>query len=125
MQYYFTRLYYEGDPSRKALINKKGIIKVNCEKTNSVIDLEQLSTGEFNVFAVLYELIMFTDKDAIILIDEPEISLHIAWQQYLGEIIQKIIKEKQGVQVIMATHSPFIAAGDTSLLVEAEPIKED
>ena len=59
------------------------------------------------------------------MIDEPEISLHIAWQQKLGEMIQKITQNKMGVQVIMTTHSPFITAGNTNLLVEAELIGDD
>ena len=56
---------------------------------------------------MLYDLIIQAQKSTIILIDEPEISLHIAWQQRFIEIVQKIAK-CYGYQVIIATHSPAI-----------------
>ena len=119
---YFSKLYYVADPSRKTIeLNeeKELIVKTSDAKK---LDLSCLSSGEINILAILKEMIFESERDSIILVDEPEISLHIAWQQQLGEIIQDIIKFKKGVQVIMATHSPFIAAGNTDLLVEAELI---
>ena len=119
---FFKKLYYEKDPSKKTLDVSNGVLRLVCEKTNETIDIEDLSTGELNILSILYEIIVRAEKDSVILIDEPEISLHIAWQQRLGEIIQEIVENKKGVQVILATHSPFIAAGNTDLLVEAKLI---
>lgn len=43
----------------------------------------------------------------MILIDEPELSLHIAWQKDFIEDLSNIIKNKK-INVIIATHSPYI-----------------
>ena len=52
----------------------------------------QLSSGEQHQLVLLYELLFKVQPDSLILIDEPEISLHVAWQQQflkdLAEIIQ-------------------------------------
>ena len=115
----FSKLYYRDDPALKTIcLSDKNKLVVKTSK-NDIIDIENLSSGEKSALLILYEVIFHSETNAIILIDEPEISLHIAWQQQLGEMIQDLIKEKYGTQVIMATHSPFIAAGNTSILVEA------
>lgn len=44
-------------------------------------------------------------QDAIIFIDEPELSLHVDWQRQLYKILKK---QNPSNQFIFATHSPFI-----------------
>lgn len=80
------------------------------------IPLEKLSSGEKHNFILFYELIFKCDKNCIVLIDEPEISLHVAWQmQFVSEISR--ICEMNGMQAIIATHSPDIVNGNDDLLV--------
>jgi len=69
--------------------------------------LNQLSSGEQNEVVMLYELIFKTKPDTLVLIDEPEISLHINWQKSFIEDLLKII-EMQKIQVLVATHAPAI-----------------
>ncbi|QXU39998.1 AAA family ATPase [Pedobacter sp. D749] len=74
---------------------------------NSDLRLNDLSSGEQHEVVLLYELIFNVNKKAVILIDEPEISLHITWQkEFLNDLI-KIVGNKD-VQVLIATHSPAI-----------------
>jgi len=116
----FARLYYEGDPSQKHIRvskNNKIIVK---NSDNKRVPLSRLSSGERSALVILYQIIFKTGTNSVILIDEPEISLHIAWQQLLGEMIQEIIGQKDGAQVIIATHSPFFAAANNDFIVEAE-----
>lgn len=69
--------------------------------------LTDLSSGEQHEVVLLYELIFNTKPDTLVLIDEPEISLHVTWQkEFLNDLI-KII-ELQKIQVLVATHSPQI-----------------
>ncbi len=71
------------------------------------LELNQLSSGEQHEVVLLYELIFNVKPDILVLIDEPEISLHITWQkEFLNDLI-KIIKI-QNIQVLIATHSPSI-----------------
>lgn len=118
---WFSSLYYEKDPTKKSCFKEGNELKIKTSN-NNILSIDKLSSGEINILTILFEIWFMTKPGAIVLIDEPEISLHIAWQQRLGEIIQEIVENKKGVQVIMATHSPFIAAGNTDLLVEAELI---
>lgn len=71
------------------------------------LTLEQLSSGEQHEVVLLYELIFNTRANSLVLIDEPEISLHITWQKEFLKDLLKII-ELQQFQVIVATHSPSI-----------------
>lgn len=99
--------------------NKLGVI-FEPIKTNVTgkftIPLEKLSSGEKHDFILFYELIFKCDKNCIVLIDEPEISLHVAWQMEFINELSKIC-EMNGMQAIIATHSPDIVNGHNDLLV--------
>lgn len=71
------------------------------------IDINKLSSGEKNELIMLYHFIFDVKDSSILLIDEPEISLHVAWQLQFLEDIEKITKVKN-IQIILATHSPQI-----------------
>lgn len=71
------------------------------------LKLNQLSSGEQHEVVLLYELIFKTKPGILVLIDEPEISLHITWQKDFLEDLLRII-EIQKFQVLIATHSPSI-----------------
>jgi AAA domain, putative AbiEii toxin, Type IV TA system len=47
------------------------------------LDPESLSSGEQHELVMIYELLFKTKADSLLLIDEPEISLHIAWQKHV------------------------------------------
>jgi len=70
--------------------------------------LNDLSSGEQQIVLLLVETARRIKPGGIVLIDEPEISLHPAWQRGLVVALDKII-EQYNAQVIMATHSPEIA----------------
>lgn len=81
------------------------------------INIEYLSSGEKNDFIMFYRLIFNTPRYGIVLIDEPEISLHIEWQEeYLDWLID--ICKMNDLQAIVATHSPNIVNGHLDLFVE-------
>ena len=70
--------------------------------------LDDLSSGERQILLLLVEIVRRIKPGGIILIDEPEISLHPTWQRALVAALDKII-EQYDAQVIMATHSLEIA----------------
>ena len=81
------------------------------------ISLETLSSGEKHDFIMFYNLIFNTGENGLVLIDEPEISLHIEWQDtYLDKLIA--ICEMNGLQAIIATHSPNIVSSHYDFLVD-------
>lgn len=70
-------------------------------------DINGLSSGEKQVFVRALALKMLNANNSIILIDEPEISMHPAWQQRIMRVYEKI---GQNNQVIAATHSPHVVS---------------
>ena len=70
-------------------------------------DINHLSSGEKQVFVRALALKMLNANNSIILIDEPEISMHPAWQQRIMRVYEKI---GQNNQVIAATHSPHVVS---------------
>ncbi len=71
-------------------------------KTEPILP-ENLSSGEKQAFLLLLTCLLQHNKPAILLLDEPEISLHIEWQA----IIIKMMRElNPNCQIIAVTHSP-------------------
>lgn len=67
--------------------------------------INELSSGEKQLFLRTLSIKMLEPEDSIILIDEPELSLHPKWQQQIIRVYQSIGKNNQ---IIVATHSPHI-----------------
>jgi len=73
------------------------------------IRLNDLSGGERTILTKILPLYLHDFKNGIILIDEPEISLHPNWQFQIIDLYKKIAKRNNN-QIIIATHSPQIVA---------------
>lgn len=73
--------------------------------TGEEFDITELSSREKQLFVRTLAIKMLEPENSIILIDEPELSLHPKWQQKILEVYQKIGKNNQ---IIVATHSPHI-----------------
>jgi hypothetical protein len=71
------------------------------------LPLAALSSGEQHEVVLLYDLLFLASPDSLILIDEPEISLHVTWQQEFVNDLEKVVK-LSGIDVLIATHSPEI-----------------
>jgi len=76
-----------------------------------------LSSGEQHELVLFYQLIFKMPPNSLILIDEPELSLHVAWQQNFLKDLQRIIALSP-FDVLMATHSPQIIHDRWDLTVE-------
>jgi predicted ATPase len=79
-------------------------IRISDEK--SFVRLETLSSGERQIFALLFATTEMYGTN-IVLIDEPEISLHVDWQRRL---LGKMAEHIRDGQIIVCTHSPVVAA---------------
>jgi predicted ATP-dependent endonuclease of OLD family len=83
--------------------------------SNHVIGLSALSSGERQVLTMLFSATHMSPSDGTMLIDEPEISLHVDWQRI---ILTEMMKQAGDRQVIVCTHSPEVAADHRDVLVE-------
>ena len=107
---------------KRLFIDKETGFVIKSKSENKDIAVRNLSSGEQNELIIFYNLLFKTTKDDIVLIDEPEISLHIAWQQQLIADLKEIAKET-GISLLIATHSPDII-GDNWNLVQTLSSKE-
>lgn len=76
-------------------------------KQQQELSLTDLSSGEQQEVVLLYELLFKTTPNTLILIDEPEISLHVLWQKAFIDDLQKIAAIKK-INFLVSTHSPQI-----------------
>jgi predicted ATP-binding protein involved in virulence len=115
----FTEIINERRFSYKKLIidHNKGFVFVNSNEEE--LTPLQLSSGEQHELVMLYELLFKVEDNTLVLIDEPEISLHISWQKEFLNDLREIIKIKN-FDVIIATHSPAIIDDNWDLTVELE-----
>ncbi len=101
---------YDGEKSFSEIKNQEGSKKiVFLDARGQEIGLQDLSTGEKQViYRVGYILKHLGNiSEGIVLIDEPEISLHPTWQIKFKDFLHDVFSG-QDVQIIIATHSPFI-----------------
>jgi predicted ATPase len=68
-----------------------------------------MSSGEQQLLILAYEIIFRTHPGTLVIVDEPEISLHIVWQDTLLADLAEMGRVAQ-VQFLMASHSPTIIA---------------
>ena len=78
------------------------------------IPVSKLSSGEQNELVLFYLLLFKTESNSLILIDEPEVSLHISWQNSFINDLKEITK-LNNLDVLIATHSPDIIADNWDL----------
>ena len=66
---------------------------------------KRLSSGEKQLIIVMLTILLQRNQESILIMDEPEISMHLDWQRNLIQNIQKL---NPNCQIILATHSPGI-----------------
>ena len=95
------------ETGKEITIDPQNNILVFSIKGTEKIQLDQLSSGEKQILLILTTVFLQEEKPNILLMDEPEISLHINWQDHLIELIRKL---NPNCQLILTTHSPNIFA---------------
>jgi len=106
--------------------------KIDFDKENSIIfrksndktiSAYQLSSGEKQILIILLNILLQENQPFIVLMDEPEISLHLTWQFDLIRMIRTLNKN---CQLIIATHSPaIISKGFKDKVIDMKNIIKD
>lgn len=92
------------------------------DKENKIpIGINGLSSGEKQLFILLSEALLQREKPYIFIADEPELSLHISWQQ---KILGELLRLNPNAQIIVATHSPEIAGNFPQRVINMQNIVE-
>ena len=89
--------------------------KIIRSKNEIVFDQEgrellpyRLSSGEKQILVILLTVLVQDKQPCVLLMDEPEVSLHIEWQQRIISIIREL---NPNAQIILTTHSPAVVMG--------------
>ncbi|MBP3978493.1 AAA family ATPase [Microbacterium sp. BLY] len=89
---------------------REGLV-VRRSDDDRTIGLDALSSGEQHEIILMFDLLFNVPEGAMVLIDEPEISLHVVWQLAFIPDVQRIA-ELSGFRFVVATHSPQIINDD-------------
>lgn len=79
---------------------------------------KELSSGEKQLLIILLTVLLERGEEYILMLDEPEISMHISWQY---KLIDMILQLNPNVQIVLTTHSPMIFSdgwGDKAIHME-------
>ena len=86
------------------------------------VELQNASSGEFHLFTTMIGLMASTRAESLVLIDEPEISLHPNWQMKYLQFIRELFANTDRItsHIIIATHSHFLISdlpGENSSII--------
>ena len=79
--------------------------EIQMEQFGEVLPPYKLSSGEKQMLAILLTVLVEDRQPYVLFMDEPEVSLHIEWQQKLISLIRQL---NPNVQIILTTHSPAV-----------------
>lgn len=92
--------------NKSVTVSESGKLGIQMDNGTS-LPLQRLSSGEKQIIIMFYALLFHADPGSIVILDEPEISLHVSWQQKLGRFFNDICRVRE-IQMIVATHSPQV-----------------
>jgi predicted ATP-binding protein involved in virulence len=117
----FKRIINERFSYKEININKdKGFTFTSNGKSLSPMNL---SSGEQHELVIIYGLLFKVEPNSLILIDEPELSLHIEWQIQFIKDLEEITKIAS-LDILIATHSPDLINDRWDLTVELKGTNE-
>lgn len=101
-------------------VSDRNGISIQHSKTKKDIPLDALSSGEQHEIILMTDLLFNVPEGALVLIDEPEISLHILWQLAFIPDVERIATNN-GFRFVVATHSPQIINDQWDSAVQLGP----
>ena len=87
----------------KKIIRKSN--EILFEQDGDILYPYQLSSGEKQILVILLTVLVQDNRRGVLFMDEPEVSLHVEWQQRLISLIRQL---NPNVQIVLTTHSPAV-----------------
>jgi predicted ATPase len=87
-------------------IGKTNDFVVHTDQGNT-IEIQQLSSGEKQLLIILGEALLRDQEPWVYIADEPELSLHVNWQE---QLVRNLLAVNPKAQILFATHSPDIVS---------------
>ena len=106
------------DDTKKKIDRKSN--EIQFFQNGEILTPYQLSSGEKQMLVIMLTVLVENGEHYALLMDEPEISLHIEWQKGLLNLIREL---NPNVQIILSTHSPaLIMDGWMDIVTEVEDV---
>lgn len=102
------------------ILRESGLVVTGPD--DQIIAVNALSSGEQHEIVLLYDLLFKTTPNTLVLIDEPELSLHVSWQRSFLDDLLEVIKLAH-FDVLLATHSPYIVGDRSDLMAVLSSIQ--
>jgi predicted ATP-dependent endonuclease of OLD family len=112
------------ETANELFINKQMIINSSNDilfktRTEKEVILQALSSGEKQMLVLLSEMFLQDGQRSILIADEPELSLHVTWQEKLIDSLKSLNPHGQ---IIVATHSPDIVGRRADRVINVDEI---
>jgi predicted ATP-binding protein involved in virulence len=107
------------DSSKEIVFDASGNLRIQVSGEDKPRAVAALSSGERQVVVILTHLAFNPQarRANVLIIDEPELSLHVRWQELF---VDAVLQASPGIQLILATHSPSIIGGRLDHCVDVE-----
>ena len=89
---------------------KSAVLQIALMRSDSgrgITSFRELSSGEQQIVSLIVKILVHATQGCVIIIDEPELSLHVGWQRVLPRVLSTIAKHF-ACDIVVATHSPLI-----------------
>ena len=96
-----VNLFLDG---KSVKVDESGQLKIESPSP-SELNPFMLSSGEKQILILLTQALLREGKPVVYTVDEPELSLHILWQE---KLLESLVTLSGQIQIIVATHSPDI-----------------
>ena len=91
--------------TKKRVDRRSGTLRFISDYDNKILKVTQLSSGEKQLVYILIKILLQNNEEYIVFMDEPEISLHVDWQEHLIEVVREL---NPNCQLIIASHAPAL-----------------
>lgn len=93
--------------SQSISVSNMQIALMRMDSQGGITPFRDLSSGEQQIVSLVVKILAHAQRGCLMLIDEPEISLHVSWQRVLPRVFT-IIARSFSCDILVATHSPLI-----------------
>ena len=99
---------------KSANVDENGNLKIDSDSSPD-LNTQFLSSGEKQILILLTQALLEVDEPVVYVADEPELSLHVTWQE---KLLESLLSLGGQIQLIVATHSPDIVGRFSDKVVD-------
>ncbi|HDT3136896.1 TPA: ATP-binding protein [Enterobacter asburiae] len=103
-----TKLHLPENATEMEFMLNSRLVSIKEFSPGGDVKFQHMSSGQFHILKSVITIISEIEDDSLILIDEPEISLHPSWQMNYMSVLNDMISGFKNCHVFVATHSHLI-----------------